>query len=130
MESTVESCEQRPPHAAARDRVAVILQPSYLPWLGYFEQVHRSDVFVVYDCVQFDKESWRNRNRIKGPGGPQWLTVPVLTSGRQRPSNRDIEIDNSGCWRRKHYRSLQQCYGQSPFFDDYVPLLAALYDRH
>ena len=46
-------------------RVVGILQPSYLPWLGYFAQMARSDVFVLYDDVQFDKHSWRNRNRVK-----------------------------------------------------------------
>jgi hypothetical protein len=110
-------------------RIAVILQPSYLPWLGYFAQLHRSDVFVFYDDVQFDKESWRNRNRIKTPAGPQWLTVPVLTSGQRWPSNRDVRIDNSLPWRRKHLRSLQQNYARAPFFDAYMPLLAALYSR-
>jgi hypothetical protein len=110
-------------------RVAVILQPSYLPWLGYFAQFHRSDVFVVYDDVQFDKESWRNRNRIKTASGPQWLTVPVLTSGQQWPSNRDIRIDNSGPWRRKHLHSLRQNYAKAPYYEDYMPLLTELYDR-
>lgn len=114
---------------AVAPRVAVILQPSYLPWLGYFAQLHRSDVFVVYDDVQFDKESWRNRNRIKTAGGPQWLTVPVLTSGQQRPSNRDVRIDNSTPWRRKHLRAIEQSYARAPYLADYLPLFASLYDR-
>ncbi|MEI7752425.1 MAG: WbqC family protein, partial [Candidatus Omnitrophota bacterium] len=54
-----------------------ILQPGYLPWLGFFEQMSRSDVFVIYDDVQYDKEGWRNRNRIKSANGIQLLTVPV-----------------------------------------------------
>jgi hypothetical protein len=58
-----------------------ILQPGYLPWLGFFEQLFRSDVFVIYDDVQYDKEGWRNRNRIKTANGIQWLTVPVLLKG-------------------------------------------------
>ena len=60
----------------------VVLQPSYLPWLGYFDQMSKADVFVWYDDVQFDKHGWRNRNRIKSPKGPLWLTVPVLHKGR------------------------------------------------
>ena len=110
-------------------RVAVILQPSYLPWLGYFAQLHRSDVFVFYDDVQFDKESWRNRNRIKGPCGAQWLSVPVLTSGQNWPSNRDVRIDNSAPWRRKHLRSLEQHYARAPYFADYIPMFSELYER-
>ena len=55
----------------------VVLQPGYLPWLGFFDQFRRSDVFVYYDDVQYDKHGWRNRNRIKTQAGPLWLTVPV-----------------------------------------------------
>jgi hypothetical protein len=48
----------------------VVLQPGYLPWLGYFDLMHKADVFVHYDDVQFDKHGWRNRNRVKGPKAP------------------------------------------------------------
>src|SRR5207253_5645114 len=88
-------------------RTAVVLQPSYLPWLGYFAQVQRSDVFVIYDDVQFDKHGWRNRNRIKTAQGAQWLTVPVCTTGQNRPTNRDVGIDVKQPWRKKHLASLR-----------------------
>ena len=52
---------------------AVVLQPGYLPWLGFFDQLRRADVFVYYDDVQYDKHGWRNRNRIKTARGPRWL---------------------------------------------------------
>ncbi len=58
-------------------RVA-ILQPSYLPWLGFFDQMHRSDQFVLFDDVQFTRRDWRNRNRIRVREGSAWLTVPVI----------------------------------------------------
>ncbi len=57
----------------------VVLQPGYLPWLGFFDQLRRADTFVVYDDVQYDKGGWRNLNRVKSPGGAIWLTVPVRT---------------------------------------------------
>src|SRR5438105_3134011 len=110
-------------------RVAVILQPSYLPWLGYFAQMNRSDVFVVYDDVQYDKHSWRNRNRIKTPQGPLWLTVPVLTRGQNKPTNRDIAIDNSTDWPRKHLQTIRQNYTRAKFFDDYIGLVEQIYSR-
>ena len=56
--------------AAAAKRTLAVLQPGYLPWLGFFDQMRRSDVFVYYDDVQFDKHGWRNRNRIKSAQGP------------------------------------------------------------
>lgn len=111
------------------ERTVAILQPSYLPWLGYFAQMHRSDVFVVYDDVQFDKESWRNRNRIKTSQGVQWLTVPVLTKGQDWPSNRDIKINNTTGWSRKHLAALRQNYGKAPCFHDYFALFEQLYSR-
>ena len=71
-----------------------ILQPGFLPWLGFFNQMLRCDVFVYYDDVQFDKHGWRNRNRIKAPSGPLWVTIPVLHSGKQGQRIIDAEIDN------------------------------------
>jgi hypothetical protein len=92
--------------------------------------MHRSDVFVLYDDVQFDKHSWRNRNRIKTPQGLLWLTVPVRTTGRNRPSNRDIEIDNRQDWRRKHLSTLRQTYARAPYFGDLILSFEVLYSKH
>jgi hypothetical protein len=101
-----------------RVRRLVVLQPSYLPWLGYFDQLYKSDVFVLYDDVQFDKHGWRNRNRIKTPSGPQWLTVPVLTRGQGKPTNRDIRIDARQPWGPKHLQALRANYARAPAFDE------------
>ena len=54
-----------------------ILQPGFLPWLGFFDQMRRADHFVYYDDVQFDKHGWRNRNRIKTANGVAWVTVQI-----------------------------------------------------
>lgn len=54
-----------------------ILQPSYIPWRGYFHQIQKADVFVFYDDAQYDKGGWRNRNRIKGQHRAQWLSIPI-----------------------------------------------------
>ena len=59
-----------------------IAQPTYLPWLGYFDLIDQVDAFVFLDNVQFEKQSWQQRNRIKTPTGLQWLTVPVAFRGR------------------------------------------------
>ncbi|HEV8342733.1 MAG TPA: WbqC family protein [Candidatus Binatia bacterium] len=107
----------------------VVLQPSYLPWLGYFDQMFKSDAFVVYDDVQYDKNGWRNRNRIKTPQGTQWLTVPVLIKGRNFPLNREIEINNSVSWRTKQLRSVVQNYRNAPFFNQYIGALEDILGR-
>lgn len=107
----------------------VVLQPSYLPWLGYFDQYDWSDVFVLYDDVQYDKNGWRNRNRILTPQGPTWLTVPVRLAGRDFPPILEVAIDNSKDWRRKHKLSLEQAYRKAPFFSTVYPALAEVLDR-
>jgi hypothetical protein len=105
-----------------------VLQPSYLPWLGYFDQIDRVDVFVYYDDVQYDKNGWRNRNRIKGPNGPVWLSVPVKHSGRGLQNINEVEMDGQG-WSRKHLRSLEQFYAKAPYGRDYMPGLVELLSR-
>ena len=52
-------------------------QPNYLPYLGFFDKIVRSDVFIIADITQFVRQDWQNRNRIKGPSGVFWLTVPI-----------------------------------------------------
>ena len=114
-------------------RCVVVLQPSYLPWLGYFDQLFKSDVFVLYDDVQYDKHGWRNRNRIKSRDGIQWLTVPVLTRGQGRPTNRDVRIDARTPWGRKHLRALETSYARAPAFGEVLgriePVLVRQWDR-
>ncbi len=97
-----------------------ILQSSYLPWLGYFDQIARSDVFVIYDDVQFEKGSWRNRNRIKTSQGIKWLTVPVLTKGKALPLINQVRINNVDHWQRKHIKTLEQNYRKSEYFETYA----------
>ncbi len=109
----------------------VILQPSYIPWRGYFDQIDRADVFVFYDDVKYDKNGWRNRNRIKTPNGSRWITIPVLTGGletNQTPINQ-ICIDWSKDWNRVHWNTLTTYYARAPYFDRYAPLLQSFYEQ-
>jgi len=109
----------------------VILQPSYIPWRGYFDQIRRADLFVFYDDVQYDKRGWRNRNQIKTPTGKQWLTIPVFSRGAQTehlPIN-SIRIVWETPWSQDHLKSIQHAYNRSPFFERYLPLLEGFYGR-
>jgi hypothetical protein len=105
-----------------------VLQPGYLPWLGFFDQLRRSDVFVHYDDVQYDKHGWRNRNRVKGPDGVHWLTVPVRHSGLDWPIIKDVEIDGR-TWPRKHLGTIKHFYSRAPYLERYVPELEAVLER-
>ncbi len=102
----------------------VILQPGYLPWLGFFEQMHRADLFVMFDDVQFDKHGWRNRNRIRTKEGFAWLTVPVNSSGKPRVN--EVLIENKHNWRKKHLGALTANYSGAPFFKDYFDELGEI----
>jgi hypothetical protein len=91
-------------------RVA-ILQSNYIPWKGYFDIIASVDEFIIYDCVQYTKNDWRNRNQIKTPQGKAWLTVPV----RQRSLDQTIElteIADPGCF-RKHWHTFRQNYAKA-----------------
>jgi hypothetical protein len=109
--------------------IVSINQPAYLPWLGYFHRIAASDVHVVLDHVQFEKNSFTNRNRIRTADGSSWLTVPVRTKGRfgALPINA-LEIDNSGPWRERHWKSLWQNYHRAPHFADHESCLKATYE--
>ncbi len=102
-----------------------ISQPTYLPWLGYFDLIDQVDAFVFLDSVQFEKRSWQQRNRIKTPAGLQWLTVPVAFPGGLRQSIKDVEIREPNFW-RKHLRAIELNYRRSPFFHTYFPDLSSL----
>ncbi|MBV0914154.1 WbqC family protein [Anianabacter salinae] len=104
-----------------------IHQPAYLPWLGYFDRIARSDVFVFLDTVQFEKNSFTNRNRIKTPNGPLMLTLPVKQRGHMSSTLQQLEIDSRQPWRRKHLASIEANYRKSPRFAAHWPRLQALY---
>jgi hypothetical protein len=95
-----------------------ISQPTYLPWSGYFDLIDQVDVFVLLDNVQFEKQSWQQRNRIKTPAGLQWLTVPVMFRGRLGQLIKDVEIRDTEFW-RTHLRAIELNYRRSRFFGQY-----------
>jgi hypothetical protein len=107
----------------------VILQPSYIPWRGYFHQIAKSDLFVFYDDVQYDKRGWRNRNKIKTSAGPTWLSIPVFNKGAQTdhlPIN-TIQIVWDRPWNREHWNSIQMAYRKAPYFEQVADVLEPFY---
>jgi hypothetical protein len=101
------------------------MQPTYLPWLGYFDLLDQVDKFVLLDTVQFEGRSWQQRNRIKTPAGLLWLTVPVAARGRHGLRIVDVEIKEANFW-RDHLRTVELNYRRAPFFDRYYPALNEL----
>lgn len=90
-------------------KTAAIVQSNYIPWRGYFDIIRRVDVFVLYDCVQYTKRDWRNRNRIKTPRGVEWLTIPVATKGRYEQSIDEVTV-TSERWAERHAGAIRANY--------------------
>lgn len=106
-------------------RVA-IMQPTYLPWSGYFGLMHSVDLFIFLDSVQFARRSWQQRNQIKTANGPQWLTVPVLAKGRRDQLISEVEIDGTVNFAASHRGSIEMSYRKAPCFDTHAGSLLAL----
>lgn len=104
-------------------------QPAYLPWLGYFDKIWQSDLFVYLDGVQFEKNSFTNRNQIKTPQGGAWLTVPVKLKGHLGRTIREIEIENRQNWQKKHLQSIYMNYKKAPRFEECFHKLEMFYQR-
>lgn len=99
------------------------VQPSYLAWIPFYQRMCFSDVFVYLDDVQYSKNSFHNRNRIKTNQGPQTLTVPVLYKGNSGKHIKDMPINNETDWQKKHWRTIEQGYAKAPYFADLAPRL-------
>jgi hypothetical protein len=97
-----------------------IMQPTYLPWLGYFELMDQADIFVFLDDVQFAKKSWQQRNRIRSVTGELLIVVPVKASGARFQIINEVLVDNAQNWRRKHLKSIQHSYFKAPFYSRYI----------
>lgn len=104
-------------------RVA-ILQSGYLPWKGYFDIIHDVDELIFLDDVQYTRQDWRNRNRIKTANGVEWLTIPVGTDIRRRIC--DVELPATG-WAAAHWRRIREVYGRAPYFALYRPFFEDVY---
>lgn len=104
---------------------AAILQSNYIPWKGYFDLINCVDEFILYDDVQFTKNDWRNRNIIKTPHGPKWLTIPVRQE-RLGQLIRETRI-NDKRWPRKHWATLAQNYSKAVYFREYGDIFERLY---
>lgn len=108
----------------------VILQPGYLPWLGFFDLMHKSDIFVILDDVQYTTRDWRNRNRIKTPNGIMWLTVPVKAKDVRGKLIKDVKVDNEQQWQKKHLKCLESFYKKATYFKEIIELVNYVYKKN
>ena len=102
-------------------------QLHYLPWLRYFHKIAHCDSFVVLDNIQFNKNGWQNRNKIKTAQGAALLTVPVRQKFQQQLS--EVEIDKNPVWRKKHWRASEFNYQKAPYFKEHAPFFRGVYEK-
>jgi len=110
--------------------IVSINQPAYLPWLGYFDRIVRSDIHVVLDHVQFEKNSMTNRNKVRTSQDWTWLTVPVASKGKfGNLGICDIEIAENTRWQKKHWNTIRSSYSRSLFFEQHAAFFESIYSR-
>lgn len=109
-------------------RVA-IMQPTYLPWCGYFGLMQAVDAFVFLDSVQFARRSWQQRNQIKSSQGAQWLTVPVVKKGKREQLICETEIDLTSNFAATHRKTIEANYRKAPFFNELSSSLLDCIDK-
>ena len=97
-----------------------IMQPTFMPWIGYFGLMEYVDEFVYLDNIQFDKRSWQQRNRIKTPKGEQWITVPVSSKSKSQQRIMDAELTNDDKLIRKITTGIEQSYKKAEFYEHYA----------
>jgi hypothetical protein len=110
-----------------KDKILGCLQPTYLPWIPFFERIISSDIFIILDDVEFSKNSNHNRNCIKNNSEKLLLSVPVKYKNHIKI--KDIKIDNSKNWKHKHWQSIKQSYGKLTFFKSFYKELEKIYNR-
>ncbi len=101
-------------------------QPHYLPYPGYLAKVALSDAFVFLEDVQYTKRDYQNRNKVKGPNGAQWLTIPV--KGEYKSKIREMRIDYSAGWQKKHIETIRRFYSKS-VHQEYLDSFADIIDE-
>ncbi|MBU1863223.1 MAG: WbqC family protein [Candidatus Omnitrophica bacterium] len=107
--------------------ICAIHQPQYLPWLGYFDKIRQADVFILLDNVQFKKNDWQNRNKIRTSQGWQWLTVPVFHNFGQKIT--EVKINNIKNWRQTHLKALILNYSKAPYCSEYRDFFETVYGQ-
>ncbi len=105
-----------------------IIQSNYVPWRGYFDFIDDCDVFILFDDVQYTDRDWRNRNRLKTPKGPAWITVSLQSGARDRLVQ-DVTIDWETDWSARHLNMLRQNYRAAPHQASIVEEISEIFAR-
>jgi hypothetical protein len=105
-----------------------IMQPTFLPWVGYFDLIDSVEKFVFYDDVQFSKQSWQSRNKINTANGIIWLSVPVKKHLLSANIN-EIEINNISKWKSKLSKTIYFNYKSTEYFDEVYNIIEPILNK-
>lgn len=105
---------------------AIITQTNYIPWKGFFDSIRAVDVFVTYDEMQYTKRDWRNRNMIKTPQGPVWMSIPVEVKGKFFQKINETRIADKS-WTKNHLDLLKQNYRNAAHFKEMISWIEPMY---
>ena len=106
-----------------------IMQPTYLPWSGYFNLIKNVDIFVFLDDVQFDRRSWQTRNRIN-QGGRDLLLSISTNKTTQNEFIKNISLNDNNNWRLKHTKSLESAYAKAQYGDRMLRLILPIINNN
>ena len=104
-----------------------IVQSNYIPWKGYFDIIALVDEFIIFDDVQYTSRDWRNRNIIKTPQGPLWLSIPVISKNSRQKINQIKVADKS--WAKNHWETIRRNYTKSTYFEKYKDCFESIYSE-
>jgi hypothetical protein len=105
-----------------------IHQPEHLPWAGFFHKMYLVETFVLIDVVQYRKQYFQNRNRIRTHNGFVWLTVPVLSKGKRDQNIQEVMIDwRDKDWPNRIWGAIEYNYSRAPFFSNYKDIIKDIY---
>lgn len=107
-------------------KTIAILQSNYIPWKGYFDLIAAVDEFIIYDEMQYTKNDWRNRNKLKTPKGTEWITIPTGQDINRKIC--DVEIKDTK-WQKKHWKTFESNYSRAPHFKEISEWLYPIYNQ-
>ena len=109
--------------------IVSIMQPTFLPWLGYYHLMVKSDLFILLDDVQFEKRSWQQRNKFIISQKGSFLTIPVNSKNKFNQKINQVLIDNNQFWKDKHLKSFRHNYSKHAFFKEIFELITNAYNK-
>lgn len=108
-----------------------IMQPYFMPYIGYFSLIKHTDEFILFDSVQFIRHGWIERNRmLKQSGGWQYIQVPLVKENGRATLIKDVRINNAENWQQKILAQIQHYKKKAPYYGSVMSMLGEVFNRN